>query len=146
LAKPYRPRAICSSVATLGLAKIRQPDRSHRQLYFPGMHGGEVYGAEANAPTFGARTHAPTEAVVALVSVCRDATLLRAAEAAEAYALAAIRAATMVNLGIGFLHLLMETEKARLLETSASSIRKYFITTDHVKASTLSIRAASTSR
>jgi hypothetical protein len=83
------------------------------------MHGGEVYGAEANAPTFGARTHAPAEAAVAALSVCRDATLLRAAEASEAYADAAIRAATMVNLGIGFLHVLIEAGKARLLVSSA---------------------------
>jgi hypothetical protein len=40
--------------------QVRQPDHSHRQLAVPGMHGGEVYGAEANAPTSGARTQLPT--------------------------------------------------------------------------------------
>jgi hypothetical protein len=114
-------------------------------LDLPGIHGGAVYGAEANAPTFGARTHAPAEAAVAAVSVRRDATLLRAAEASEAYADAAIRAATMVNLGIGFLHVLIEAWKARLQVASALERSKYFITEDHVTASALSMRAAATS-
>lgn len=44
----------------IGPAKINRPDHSHRQSAVPGMQGGEVYGAEANAPTSGARTQLPT--------------------------------------------------------------------------------------
>ena len=43
----------------IGPAKVRRPDHSQRQLAVPGMHGGDIYGAEANAPTSGARTQLP---------------------------------------------------------------------------------------
>jgi hypothetical protein len=39
-----------------------------------------------------------------------------------------------VKLGIGFLHVLIEAGKARLLVSSALEHSKYFITRDHVKA------------
>src|ERR1700752_391829 len=50
------------------------------------MHGGTVYGSEANAPTFGARTQS-------LVVACRAAESLRAAMAWVANTVAAINAA-----------------------------------------------------
>src|SRR5258706_14874640 len=51
-----------------------------------GRHGGTVYGSEANAPTFGARTQS-------LVVACRAATSVRAAMAWVANTVAAISAA-----------------------------------------------------
>jgi hypothetical protein len=91
------------SGAQSGQPKVRQPDHSHRQLAVPGMHGGEVYGDEANAPTFGARTQSPAWLVSVVAEPCRGATLLRAAEASLAYAAAATSAAaTMVILVIVF--------------------------------------------
>ena len=53
-----------------------------------GRHGGTVYGSEANAPMFGARTQS-------LVVACRAATSLRAATAWVANTIAAISAADM---------------------------------------------------
>jgi hypothetical protein len=70
-------------------------------LDLAGMQGGSVYGAVAYAATFGARTQPRSEAVGA---GCRGAALPRAADASEVYAVAAINAATMVNLDIDFLH------------------------------------------
>jgi hypothetical protein len=70
--------------------------------------------------------------VVVAVWVCRDAPLLRAAEASVVYAAAATRAAaTKVSLVIGFLHMVTEAEEARLLKTSAVNAFDYFITRDH---------------
>jgi hypothetical protein len=43
----------------IGPASSASPTIRKRQLVVPGMHGGEVYGAEANAPTSGARTQLP---------------------------------------------------------------------------------------
>jgi hypothetical protein len=61
-----------------------------------GRHGGTVYGSEANAPTFGARTQS-------LVVACRAAESLRAAMAWVANTVAAISAAdTKVILVICF--------------------------------------------
>ena len=61
-----------------------------------GRHGGTVYGSEANAPTFGARTQS-------LVVACRAAKSLRAAMAWVANTVAAISAAdTKVILVICF--------------------------------------------
>jgi hypothetical protein len=66
------------------------------------MHGGEVYGAEANAPTSGARTQLPAWLVIVVAELCRGATL-RAAAASLVYAAAATSAAaTMVILVIVF--------------------------------------------
>jgi hypothetical protein len=66
---------------------------------------------------------------------CRDAALLRTGEASAEYAAAATRAAaTKVNLVIGVLHMVMETEQARLLRPSAANARNYFITRDHHRA------------
>jgi hypothetical protein len=66
---------------------------------------------------------------------CRDAALLRAAEASAEYAAAAMRAAaTKVNLVIGVLHMVMETKQARLLRPSAANGQNYFITRHHCRA------------
>jgi hypothetical protein len=53
----YRPPGTGRERSRAG--QVRQPDHSHRQLAVPGMQGGELYGAEANAPTAGARTQLP---------------------------------------------------------------------------------------
>jgi hypothetical protein len=67
------------------------------------MQGGDVYGAEAYAPTFGARTHPPSGFAIVVAEACRGAIVLRAAEASLAYAAAATSAAAMkVTLVIGF--------------------------------------------
>ena len=67
-----------------------------------GRHGGTVYGSEANAPTFGARTQSVT-LVWGLVLACRAATSLRAATVWVVNTAAAISAAdTKVTLVIVF--------------------------------------------
>jgi hypothetical protein len=71
-----------------------------------GRHGGTVYGSEANAPTFGARTQS-------LVVACRAAESLRAAMAWVANRVAAISAAdTKVILVILSLHMVAEAKEA----------------------------------
>jgi hypothetical protein len=60
----------------------------------------------------GALSHAPTDAVVVTLPVCFGATLVRAAEACDAYAVAASSAATTVNLDICFLQTLKEPRSA----------------------------------
>jgi hypothetical protein len=92
----------------------------------------------AYAPTLGARTQSTAATAVADWS-CRDATLLRAAEASVVYAAAATRAAaTKVNLVMGFLHMMLDAERARLLRPSAANGLEYFITRDHRHASACS--------
>ena len=78
--------------------------------------------------------------------MCRDATLLRAAEASLEYAAAANSeyatraAATKVNLVIGFLHG-DRAKRARLLGPSAVNARSYFITRNHQRASASSTQS-----
>ena len=110
------------------------------------MQGGEEYGAEANAPTFGARAQLAAVLAVVVAWVCRDATLLRAAEASVEYAAAATRAAaTKVNLVIGFLQMVKEARQARLLRPRAVNVRNYFMTRDHQRASASSTKASPSS-
>ena len=86
----------------------------------------------ANAPTYGARTQLASVLVVVVAWVCRDAPLLRAADASVVYVAAATRAAaTKVSLVIGFLHMVTEAKEARLLLPSEVNARNYFITRDH---------------
>jgi hypothetical protein len=86
----------------------------------------------AYAPTFGARTQSTAVLVAAAGWVCRDAALLRAAETSVVYAAAATRAAARRgNLVMGFLHMMLEAEQARLLRPSAVNAGNYFITRDH---------------
>jgi hypothetical protein len=74
------------------------------------MQGGEVWGALANAPTFGARMQSTTLLVVVVARVC---SLLRLADAWDVYAAATTgAAATKVNLVIGFLQMVLEAEEA----------------------------------
>jgi hypothetical protein len=81
--------------------------------------------------------------VVVAAWVCRDTTLLRAAEASLVYAAAATSAAaTKVNLVIGFLRMMMEAKRTRLPGPSAENVRDYFITHDHRSASTSSTGAS----
>jgi hypothetical protein len=77
----------------IGPAKNPPARPFDRQLTVPGMQGGEVYGAEANAPTSGARTQLPSGLINVVAEVCRGAILLRAAEASLVYAAAATSAA-----------------------------------------------------
>ena len=86
----------------------------------------------ANAPTYGARTQLASVLVVVAAWVCRDAPLLRAADASVVYVAAATRAAaTKVSLVIGFLHMVTEAKEARLLLPSEANARNYFITRNH---------------
>ena len=63
---------------TIGLTGRRPARPSHRQLVVPGMQGGEPYGAEAKAPTSGARTQLPPLLLIVAAGACREAIWLRA--------------------------------------------------------------------
>jgi hypothetical protein len=90
-----------------------------------------------------ARTQSTAVVVAVAGWVYRDAALLRAAEASVVYAAAATRAAaTKVNLVMGFLHMMLDAERTRLLRPSAANDGNYFITRDHRRASAWLIGSA----